>query len=99
MMQPNLCILAMHVYMFASQHDASVFGFTGNPMGSNLPPELAPWHALGIQVMSGIGGVNGADHLRAAIRANGYYLARTDSVARAKRSNIAPCQTDRLSPP
>jgi hypothetical protein len=83
----------MHIYMFASRHDASVFGFTDNPTGSNLPAEFAPWHALGIQVMSGAGSANGAEMILAAIRVSGYYLARTDSVAWSKRRNVVPCQT------
>ena len=49
--------------------------------------------------MSGAGGIGGAEMIRAAIKANGYYLARTDSVAQPKRSNVAPCQTDCLSLP
>jgi hypothetical protein len=79
----------MHVYMFASRHGASVFGYTGNPTGSNLPAEFSPWQPLGIQVMSGVGGIGGTEIILTAIRARGYYLARTGNAVRAKRSNIA----------
>jgi hypothetical protein len=68
-------------------------------MGSNLPPEFSPWQPLGIQVMSAAGGIGGAGMILAAIRASGYYLARTDSGARAERSNDASCQISCLSPP
>ena len=71
----------MHVYMFASRCDASAFGFTGDPTGANLPSEFAPWHALGIRVMSGSGGINGPKNILAAIGIHGYYLAQVDNSA------------------
>jgi hypothetical protein len=84
------CAPAMHVYMFASHRNASAFGFTGDPKGANLPSEFAPWHALGIRVMSGSGDINGANNILAAIGARGYYLAQVDNNACAKRGNIEP---------
>ena len=36
------------VFLFFSQVDRDLLGFTADKTGSNLPPEYAPWkHALG----------------------------------------------------
>jgi hypothetical protein len=84
----------MHVYMFASRRDASTFAFTHDPTGSNLPPEFAPWHALGIQVLSGLGGANGAEMIRMAIEERGSYVVQAENGA---RSNAPPTTTISLT--
>jgi hypothetical protein len=37
----------MHIYLFWSKADTSVFGLTLDPEGENLPAEFAPWSRNG----------------------------------------------------
>lgn len=37
----------MAIYLFWSCADASVFGFTSDPAGMNLPGDLGPWSKNG----------------------------------------------------
>ena len=67
------------IYMFASGRGRAVYGFTDNPTGSNLPLEFTPWHPLGIQALSGAGGLNSADIIDAAIHTQGYYVTKRSS--------------------
>ena len=73
------------VYMFTSGRGALVYSFTDDPAGSKLPPEFAPWHPLGAQVMSGAGGINSEQIVQAAIGAQGYYMAQCSRIRVAGR--------------
>jgi hypothetical protein len=68
----------MQTYLFNSQKEPSVFGFTNDRTGANLPTEHAPWYSLGgrhVHVGTHIQGVGSADELLKTIAAKGYYIA------------------------
>jgi hypothetical protein len=68
----------MRAYLFYSMKKPSVFGFTKDRTGANLPGEHAPWYSLGgRRILSGtaIRGVGSAEALLAAISATGFYIA------------------------
>jgi hypothetical protein len=72
----------MQVFLFQSQKDTDVAGFTTHKDGDNLPIEFAPWKQLGSSVMqvgmSLAGVIGGSDAVLDGIRNNGYYLARSE---------------------
>jgi hypothetical protein len=45
----------MAVYLFQSKLDARVFGFTTDPLGAGLPPDLAPWGEEQGRIPAGVG--------------------------------------------
>ena len=69
--------------MFTSKRDPSVFGFSNNRKGLGLPTTLGPWEGLGRRAMSGNTGIDTAVEVRAAIKAEGYFLARSGEDAAA----------------
>jgi hypothetical protein len=73
---------AMQVFIFRSEKDTDVVGFTAQRDGRNLPVEYAPWKSLGgnaIQTGDNLAGVtSGADNVREAIRRDGFYLGRSE---------------------
>lgn len=64
------------IYLFWSEADASVFGFTVHPMGANLPDDFAPW------IKNGDGGAiyvgepgNVSSIIISDVLRDGFYLA------------------------
>lgn len=73
----------MRAYIFQSEKDADVVGFTPQRDGGNLPAEFGPWQALGggqaIQTGEHLAGVNGGgDAVQVGIQRDGFFLARTE---------------------
>jgi hypothetical protein len=72
----------MQVFVFRSQKDGNVGGFTPQRDGHNLPVEFAPWEALGGRTMDvgdHIAGVQGgASAILDGITEDGFYLVRSE---------------------
>jgi hypothetical protein len=70
------------IFSFRSQKDSSVFGFTNQREGGNLPMDFAPWRALGEQVIQAgepLGGVSGGTTaVLAGIAQDGYFLTKPE---------------------
>ena len=69
----------VNVHLFNSGPDRSVFGFTGDRTGANLPLALAPWYSVDSRKMCPgirIAGVGMSDGVLAAIETIGHYLVR-----------------------
>jgi len=69
----------MLVYAFRSAKDAHLVGFTAQPDGNNLPPDLAPWTLFSKGTMRTDAhkeGAIGAEVVLAKIKQDGSYLAR-----------------------
>jgi hypothetical protein len=67
------------VHLFNSRPDRSVFGFTGDRTGANLPAVFAPWYSVNSRKMlpgTRIAGVGMSDAVLAAIETAGHYLVR-----------------------
>ena len=83
----------MAVFIFRSQTQTDIFGFTEDAKGSNLPSQFAPWiSAGGGQAMptgQGIAGVGGTDAVLAGIKGDGYYLARSGTVTVSRQTRSA----------
>ena len=75
----------MQVFVFRSQTDTSVVGYTTRRGGGNLSAEFAPWLLLErVSMLPGmpVAGVRGgADVVIEAIRRDGFFLARSEDVA------------------
>jgi hypothetical protein len=73
---------AMPIYLFWSQSDLAIFGFTLEPAGKNLPPELAPWlkNGDGSALHAGAEDDLAANAVVRAIQRDGFYLACTRSL-------------------
>jgi hypothetical protein len=70
----------MQIFVFRSDKDNDVFGFTGERHGRNLPAEFAPWTPLGhneMTVGNKVSGVTGgADAVTKGIARDGFFVAR-----------------------
>ncbi len=64
----------MQVYFFQSAKDRSLFGFTLNGAGANLPSPLGAWHPRGFQLMQASDGMPSTVAVLDGIRADGYCL-------------------------
>jgi hypothetical protein len=67
------------IYLFWSQADVEVFGFTADVDGQNLPAEFAPWerNGDGACLYAGPGeSLPVSDPVRLAIQSEGFYLCR-----------------------
>jgi hypothetical protein len=75
----------MQVFVFRSQIDARVVGFTTRRGAGNLPAEFAPWLLLErVSMLPGmpVAGVRGgSDEVIEAIRRDGFFLARSEDIA------------------
>jgi hypothetical protein len=60
----------MQVFMFVSDKNAEVCAITFDKTGRTLPRDLAPWRAVGGQVLP----VGNGHAVRAIIEQDGYYL-------------------------
>jgi hypothetical protein len=71
----------MEIYLFWSEWDAEVFGFTSDPKGENLPADLAPWsrNGGGQAIYSRPDENQAPNTVVEAIRRDGFYLARNFS--------------------
>jgi hypothetical protein len=77
----------MPIYLFWSQKDVKVFGFTADARGTNLPAALAPWERNGDGTPIYTGPNESLDDLSAsnkivrAVQCDGFYLARSEAEA------------------
>jgi hypothetical protein len=67
------------LYLFWSESDKAVFGFTAEPMGGNLPPEFAPWtkNAGGEAVYTDQDEHPVVNAVVLAVQRDGFYLGRS----------------------
>jgi hypothetical protein len=72
----------MQVFIFHSEKDSDVAGFTAQRDGSNLPAEFAPWKPLGGSVMQVgdniVGVTDNANAVLDGIKRDGFYLGRSE---------------------
>lgn len=70
----------MQVFIFCSQIDTSVVGFTTRRGGGNLPVAYAPWELLDrVAMLPGapiVGVSGGSDPVLAGIQRDGFFLSR-----------------------
>jgi hypothetical protein len=74
-------IQRMPIYLFWSQRDVAIFGFTLEPAGRNLPIEFAPWskNGDGAALHEAAPDANlPFNAIVQAIERDGFYLARTE---------------------
>ena len=71
----------MQVFLFRSSADPQLLGLTNVQDGSNLPAELAPWHASGSQMIPA--GASPTDPLIKALTAAGFLIARGRGAVRS----------------
>jgi hypothetical protein len=66
----------MQVFIFRSEKDSNIVGFTAQRDGGNLPAEFAPWTAQGNSaIQSGAASSSGgADAVQQGIKYDGYFL-------------------------
>jgi hypothetical protein len=69
------------IYLFRSDKDREVFGFTADLAGTNLPADFAPWRRAGkgaaISTGDGKVGIGLSEQIRATVEGEGYYIARS----------------------
>jgi hypothetical protein len=65
----------MQILIFRSRKNLTIFGFTEDPDGANLPAEHAPWEAVGRGAMP-ISGGDSSDPVVAAITRDGYCVRK-----------------------
>ena len=68
------------VYLFNSSRDRTVFGFTADRTGANLPTAFAPWYSVNSRKMypgTSIAGFASTDAVLVAIETDGFYLVRS----------------------
>jgi hypothetical protein len=76
----------MHIYLFWSKADTSVFGLTLDPEGENLPAEFAPWSRNGngeaIYTDPGEGPTarNAFNPVVRTVQREGFYLASSTNI-------------------
>jgi hypothetical protein len=75
-----LRILDMQVFIFRSQIDTGVVGFTTRRGGGNLPVVYAPWELIDrVAMLPGapiVGVSGGSDAVLAGIERNGWFLSK-----------------------
>ena len=76
------------VFLFLSQADRDLMGFTVDKTGSNLPPEYAPWKPASGGVAIPLGGGNTSSIIE-AVQQDGYLLM---SVARRDEGTDRPTE-------
>ena len=69
----------MQIFLFRSSANPLLYAFTPQADGGNLPKNLGPWHSCGGQAIPS--SPQALDPILAAIRAEGFYLARFEDVS------------------
>jgi hypothetical protein len=70
----------MRIYVYVSQQDPELIGFTADRAGANLPDKLRPWHQEELSgVVIVVIGV-GDDPITEAVRHNGYCMVTDRSI-------------------
>jgi hypothetical protein len=71
--------ISMRIFLFWSEWDLEVFGFTSDLEGRNLPSELAPWskNGDGEALYTGPDNSPETNTIVLAVQRYGLYLART----------------------
>jgi hypothetical protein len=81
-------VLPMPIFIFWSEADKAVFGFTADTTGDNLPANLAPWSRNGTgEPIAGEGtmALAAANPVIQAVERDGFYIGRAAAtVTRAK---------------
>lgn len=75
--EPIAKVGVLKVHVFNSSRDRSVFGFTGDRTGENLPTAFAPWYYIDSRKLAPgarVAGVGTSDEVLAAIETDGFYL-------------------------
>ena len=74
----------MQIYLFWSDPDKEVCGFTLDPEGMNLPSDLAPWskNGDGAALYAGPPGGEMGNAVIRTVRRDGFYLVRSDGASR-----------------
>ncbi|HET6306326.1 MAG TPA: hypothetical protein VFG12_04025 [Rhodopila sp.] len=68
----------MRIYVYVSQQDPELIGFTSDQAGANLPIELGPWHQ---EELSGVVIIDvGDDPIAEAVRHDGYCIVTDRSI-------------------
>jgi hypothetical protein len=67
----------MMVYVFKSTTQPTVYGYTPDPQGANLPPPSGPWKDLHSVEINPDGGVNTSKVLM-GINDEGFYLTAAE---------------------
>jgi hypothetical protein len=68
----------MRIYVYVSQQDRELVGFTSDEAGANLPDELGPWHQ---EELSGVIVIGvGDDPITEAVRHDGYCIVTDLSI-------------------
>jgi hypothetical protein len=73
----------MQVFIFRSDKDQGVYGFTAARDGANLPAEFSPWKPQGGSAMAvgtAVAGIGPSDAILASIATDGFYVSRTSGV-------------------
>ena len=65
----------MQIFIFQSSADPILYGFTRQPDGGNLPPDLGPWKPSGNTALQA-GDSGEDDPVLAGIETDGFYLGR-----------------------
>ena len=63
----------MSVFLFRSEKDPCVLGFTNDSKGENLPREFAPWNTVGGQLLPSTFGRS--NMVWQAVQREGFYVA------------------------
>jgi hypothetical protein len=68
----------MRIYVYVSQQDPELIGFTFGEAGANLPDEFGPWHQEELPGVVVIG--VGDDPITEAVRRDGYIIVTDRSI-------------------
>lgn len=77
----------MTISLFRSTKEPDIFGFTDDPTGRKLPPELGPWQSAGagtaaaLYAGTSLDGLSLSNPIMKAVGEDGFYLARSGPVA------------------
>jgi hypothetical protein len=67
----------MRIYIFKSDAGTGLRAFAGDPVGSKLPDQFRPWHAVGVIPAEKVPPHNlSRDTIEKAINSSGYQLWR-----------------------
>lgn len=83
----------MQVFVFQSEKDKDIVGFSDDPAGGNLPAEFAPWQPIGniaLQVGGGVAGIGAADAVMASIERDGFLVARSGGFQVSRQFPLRP---------
>lgn len=71
----------MTLHIFQSQKTPEMFGFTADPIGTNLPAEDGPWERAGNAIPLGVTMASTSPEIAQQIERDGYALVKGHSVS------------------